>query len=113
MNKNQTVTDFIDVAPENQKEILNTLRSLIIKTVPEAEELFKWKMPVYRTSKDFCYLNSSKQHATLGFNNFEKINDSLQVLEGTGKSMRHIKIKSMSDIKKEFKYYILSASKFS
>lgn len=92
MKENKAVSEFIEAAPVAQQELLIALRALIIATVPTAKESFKWKRPVYHTEKDFCYLDKTKKHVTLGFFNFEKITDSNQRLEGTGKQMRHIKI---------------------
>ncbi len=98
MNQNEKVTTFIENAADEQKEILMILRKLIADTIPEAAEKFKWSRPVYSTSRDFCYLDKTKKHATLGFFNFEKIQDSENLLEGTGKQMRHIKISRKEEI---------------
>jgi len=74
------------------------IRRLIHQNVEGVTEEFKWSRPVFRLDKDFAYLKAAKNHVTLGFFNFEKINDADKQLEGTGKDMRHIKIKSTSDI---------------
>jgi len=97
MNKIKEVNDYIKKAPAEQSETLEKLRNLILETVPESEELFKWGQPVYATQKNFAYLKSTKKHVNLGFFNFEKINDTQNLLEGTGKSMRHIKISNLEN----------------
>ena len=113
MNENKNVTTFIDNAIDNQQEILIILRELISKAVPNAEEQFKWNRPVYTTTKGFCYLDTTKKHATLGFFNFEKVQDSENLLEGTGKQMRHIKISKKEEIRhKLFSEMLQQAAKF-
>ena len=107
------VSDFIEKASEDQRVILNTLRTLIEKAVPNSIEQFKWSRPVYGTEKDFCYLAVSKKHVTLGFMNFQKIDDHENLLKGTGKQMRHIKIFTAGDIQaKLFSKMLQQASVF-
>ena len=95
MNKIKEVTDYIDKASSEQKQVLNTLRELIGKAIPEVAENFKWSRPVYATQKDFCYLQFNKKHVNLGFFEFDKIEDPNNLLEGTGKEMRHVKNSKM------------------
>jgi hypothetical protein len=95
---NAQVTDYINAATTEQKEIMETVRQLIHSTVAATSEEFKWSRPVFRANKDFAYLKTAKAYVTLGFFNFEKIDDAENRLEGTGKEMRHIKLKSMQDL---------------
>ena len=94
------VTDYITNSG-NQQEILQTIRQLIHETVPQVTEEFKWGRPIFRTNKDFAYLKSAKTYVTLGFFNFQKLNDPGNRLEGTGKDMRHIKLKTITDIDRD------------
>jgi hypothetical protein len=94
---NSQVTDYIANAG-NQKEIMEAIRQLIYESVPDVVEEFKWGRPVFKVSKDFTYLKSAKAYVTLGFFNFHKLEDSQNLLQGTGKDMRHIKLKSIADI---------------
>jgi hypothetical protein len=97
---NSQVNEYINTAPDEQKEIMNLVRSLIHESVINTVEEFKWSRPVFKAKKDFAYMQATKNHVTLGFMNFEKIIDAEKKLEGTGKDMRHIKIKKVSDINK-------------
>lgn len=113
MNRIEKVDGYIGKAPNQQKEILTTLRDLISKSVPTSEEQFKWGQPVYTTDRDFCYITFTKNHVNLGFFDFEKIEDANNILEGTGKRMRHVKLSDISDIDpKELGKMIKQASKF-
>ena len=107
MNYNQTVTDYISKAPDNQIAILETLRELIHKSVPGTTEEIKWRMPVFKKTKNFTYLSFSKNHVTLGFYNLNEEQDPKKLLEGEGKTMRHVKIKSLEDIdQKQFSTWL-------
>ena len=47
-------------------------------------------------------MQANKNHVNLGFyKGFEKLNDPNGILEGTGKTMRHIKLKTVSDVDTE------------
>ncbi|MCX2738748.1 DUF1801 domain-containing protein [Pontibacter anaerobius] len=94
---NQQVTDYIEKAGE-QKEIMQAIRQLIHETVPHATEEFKWGRPVFRSQKDFAYLKSAKAYVSLGFFDYHKLSDTHNLLQGTGKDMRHVKLKSMADL---------------
>ena len=96
---NKEVTEYIHNAPNEQKEIMEIVRNLIHQTVSNVTEEFKWSRPIFKTVKDFAYLQSNKNHVNLGFySGFEKLNDPNNLLEGTGKTMRHIKLKKTADI---------------
>ena len=99
---NNQVTEFIQNAPREQSEIMQMIRSLIRENVANVTEDFKWSRPIFKQDKDFAYLNTSKSHVTLGFyRNVEKLNDPDGLLQGTGKTMRHIKLRSVADINSE------------
>lgn len=96
---NEEVTAYIKKAPEHQRVIMETIRSLIHDSVHEVSESFKWGRPIFSKNKDFAYLQANKNHVNLGFyKDFEKLNDPDGELQGTGKTMRHIKISMPSDI---------------
>ena len=99
---NKEITEYIDNAPTAQKEIMGIIRSLIHRNIENVTEEFKWSRPVFSLKKDFAYLQANKNHVNLGFyKDFEKFNDPDGLLEGTGKTMRHIKLKKASDINSE------------
>jgi hypothetical protein len=45
-----------------------------------------------------CYIGVMKDHVNLGFLRGSQLADPQRILEGTGKQMRHIKIRNMSDL---------------
>lgn len=98
---NQEVTSYISGAPEEQSKIMQSIREIIHKEVPSVIENFKWGRPVFSTNIDFAYFKSAKAYLTFGIFKFEKIEDNVHLLEGTGKDMRHIKIKKQEELQEE------------
>lgn len=96
---NEQVTAYIEAAPPEHQEIMIMIRRLIHDMLPTVTEAFKWSRPIFTTTKDFAYLLSSKNYVTLGFTkDIDKLDDPNHILEGTGKTMRHIKLRHASDI---------------
>ena len=101
MNYNEKVSAYIDQASEKQIPLLEHLRKLIHESVSDVSEEIKWRMPVFAKTKDFAYLRFAKAHITLGFYNIDQIDDPDGLLEGSGNSLKHIKIRKREDIKDE------------
>ena|SRR5690554_1564701 len=96
---NKQVTEYIENAPEEQKEIMQMVREIILQSVPGVKEEFKWSRPIFKLSKDFSYFKCNKNDVTIGFTkDIEKLNDPNKILKGTRKTMRHIKLKKSTDI---------------
>lgn len=109
---NAQVTDYINQAADEQRKIMEVIRRLIHDTVTGVTEEFKWSRPVFKKSRNFAYLKTAKSYVTLGFFNFNRIDDNQNKLEGTGNEMRHIKIKTMSEIDSDvLKKWFLDVSK--
>ena len=51
-----------------------------------------------RMKDSICYIGAQKNYVNLGFHKGTSLRDPQRILEGTGKQMRHIKIKSMTDL---------------
>ena len=100
-DQSNDVTKYISDAPEEQQEVMNSVRELIHQSVPQVKENFKWKRPVFSTEDDFAYLQSTKNHVNLGFYNGEDLDDPDNLLEGTGKRMRHVKMTKPTDVEKD------------
>lgn len=101
MNQSEKVTEYINTASSEQVQILENLRQLIHQTIDGTTEELKWGIPVFLKKKAFTYLRCSKNHISLGLYNIDRIDDPKGLLEGTGKTMKHLKIKKLDDIDRE------------
>jgi hypothetical protein len=96
---NGKIDEYINKQQSPQKEICNYLRNLIHKTIPGIKEEMKWGVPVFAGGK--FYIGSLKTSVNLGFS-INGLNDNeVALFEGSGKTMRHKKIKSLGDIDEE------------
>ena len=90
---------FAQQAPE-KRALLEDLRALVMKGVPDAQSSLKWGVPFYqRNGKSICSLAAFKEH--VGINFFAPptvLVDPKKKLEGGGKTMRMLKVRSPEDI---------------
>lgn len=105
-NKVRTINEvdqFIKNLPNVIQNITKTLRKVILNSSPKLEEEFKWSMPNYSYDGLVCYLQTAQKHVNLGFQKGNELQkkDIDNLLQGTGKTMRHIRIKKIEDIKPE------------
>lgn len=98
MKYTKEVPEYINSASEKQIPILEELRKIVNDTVENATEAIKWKMPVFTWQKNFAYMQFTKDYVYFGLtNNIEKLKDPDQLLEGEGKTMKHVKIIELDD----------------
>jgi hypothetical protein len=97
------VDQYIVDLPENIQKITDALRKIILDSSPKLIEEYKWSMPNYSYNGLVCYLQASKKHVNLGFHKGNELieSDTDTRLQGTGKTMRHIKIMKMEEIQPE------------
>lgn len=65
--KDPRVDAYIYKAQDFAKPILEHLRELVHKSVPEAEETIKWGFPHFDYKGPLCHMAAFKQHCTFGF----------------------------------------------
>jgi Uncharacterized conserved protein len=66
MNGDQSVDSYINQQPEEVRERLAAIRSLIIECAPEVQEGFAYGMPAYRLNKKpLLYFAAFKNHIGL------------------------------------------------
>lgn len=90
------IQEYIDKQKSPQKEICTELRKIVLKTFPEIEEEMRWGVPVY--GKDKYYIGALRDHVNMGFKIEGLSNSEKKLFEGSGKTMRHIKLHSVEDI---------------
>jgi hypothetical protein len=86
--------------PAEKRALLEKLRTLVMKGVPDATASIKWGVPFYqRNGKNVCSIAAFKEH--VGINFFASpsvLVDPGKKLEGGGKSMRMLKVRTAADI---------------
>jgi uncharacterized protein YdhG (YjbR/CyaY superfamily) len=89
------VENYIKKQKSPQKEIIQRLRQEILKMVPKNKEEFKMGVPWY---EDKFYIVALKDHVNLGFSVQGLSNNEMEILQGKGKLMRHLKFYTEADV---------------
>ena len=93
------VQEFIDSAPGELQLIVEHARELIFEAYPSATESIKWNQLVFTVDgTDQFYVNHFTKHVNLGFMQGAALADPDELLEGTGKNMRHVKLETPEDV---------------
>ncbi len=91
------VDQLLKTVDPNLRALAQGLRRVIEKAAPELHEMVKWGNPVYvANGKNAVCIMVYKDHVNLGF--FMGAKMKSERLEGTGKGLRHVKVRSLGDI---------------
>ena len=110
--------DVISLFDDSIAELSNALRELIAQKYPGVIEVV-WKQQKIigfgigpkKMSEHFVYIAPFKNHVNLGFYYGTELPDPQQLLSGTGKKLRHVKIRDISNITSELGKLIESSIK--
>jgi hypothetical protein len=100
------VDSFIQTYSPGVQQVFHYLRSLARELLPDSEEILYegWKNVSYgtgesRSDKDLIlYIAPFKDSVNLGFFRGALLPDDKQLLKGTGKLLRHVKLKSIGEL---------------
>jgi hypothetical protein len=94
-------------------DVAQGLRRLVRKTVASTRESVNpWKLPTFESNGPMCYFSVGKSHVTFGFLRGTSLPDPSKLLEGMGKGLRHVKLRSVDDLRKPaFKKLIQAAAR--
>jgi hypothetical protein len=82
--------------------VIVALRARIESLVPKATEFVNpWGLPTFEAKEPFAYFMVAKKHVTLGFHYGTSLADPHKLLQGTGKDLRHVKLRTADDLNRE------------
>jgi uncharacterized protein YdhG (YjbR/CyaY superfamily) len=90
------VSEYIDKQKSPQKEIIQKVRKIFQKTLPSCEEKMAWGVPTFAAGKFYIAAMKNRVHVGFAITGLNK--DEINLFEGSGKTMRHIKIPTLEDI---------------
>ncbi len=93
------IEEYIQKQKAPQKEIILKVREIFRQALPNLEEKKAWGVITYADGKFYLGALSNSVHVGFGINGLSK--EEIGLFEGTGKTMRHIKIRTVEDIDKE------------
>ena len=92
---NREVDDYLEKQKVPQKDICKKLRKIILDTFPDIKEEMKLGVPWYEGK---YYIVALKDHVNLGFSLKGLSKEESELFEGGGKTMKHIKVRSLYEI---------------
>ena len=94
----RTVDGYIAGLEDWQGEIVSGVRNLILDLYPDVKESIKWAQPVFEHHGPFAYIKAFNMAVNFGFWRGAELDDPQVLLQGSGEKMRHLKLKTNSDI---------------
>lgn len=95
---------FLEGYAPDIRDLTHEVRALIASVTPDADEYLKlgWKVIWYgfgpKMPAQFAVVMPTKKHVGLGFAHGRELPDAKRRLEGTGRRMRHVKLRTEADV---------------
>jgi hypothetical protein len=94
------INDYVQKAGKFEG-VAQEVRALVKKAVKGVEEYVNpWKIPSFDSNGPLCCFMVGKEHVTFAFMRGAALPDPEKLLEGTGKGVRHVKLRSVADVKR-------------
>lgn len=97
---NKETEQFLNGFPDDIVKLAKAVCRFVSKNAADVEERVQpgWKVVTYRNDQVFCAVAPHKKWVNLQFYEGVSLPDPSNLLEGSGKSMRHVKIRTTSDL---------------
>lgn len=99
-----TFAELLQITEDSQKETAVRLREIILSIHPEAVEVVRlgdraatYGLGPKKMSEGYVYILPYANWVNLGFYKGADLPDPARLLEGTGKKLRHLKIRAVAD----------------
>ena len=94
------INDYVKEAGKFEG-VAKAVRVLVKNAVKGVEEYVNpWKIPSFDSNGSLCCFMVGKEHVTFAFMRGAALPDPEKLLEGTGKGVRHVKLRSIADVKR-------------
>ena len=94
------INDYVKKAGKCEG-VAKAVRALMKKAVKGVEEYVNpWMIPSFDSNGPLCCFMVGKEHVTFAFMRGAALPDPEKLLEGTGKGVRHVKLRSVADVKR-------------
>ncbi|MDG2246072.1 MAG: DUF1801 domain-containing protein [Flavobacteriales bacterium] len=94
--------DYILSMDEQQRSIALLVREIIFSTLPNVDEQYKWKVPMYFIGKPICYISKRNKGIDLAFVRGKELHDEFAVLQNRDtKWVRHLYLEQPEEVPHE------------
>ena len=96
-----TFEDLTAPYPPEVRAIADRLREVVREVMPKAEETvyLGWKIALYADPNEVCGISPLKDRCNFYLTRGTELRDPEGLLEGTGKGIRHVKVRSVDGLK--------------
>ncbi len=100
-NSSSQVDAYVRAKTPKLQPVAAGLRAIVKAVARQVKEgVNPWGLPMFDAGGPFGYFMIGKSHVTFGLYAGTSLDDPEKLLEGTGKSLRHVKLRSMDDLKR-------------
>ncbi len=99
-----TFDELMDSAVPDMRSIVSRLREIVVDVDPDTVEVVRlgdraatYGVGPKKMSEGYAYILPHKNWVNLGFYMGVALPDPAELLEGTGKKLRHVKVRSVED----------------
>ena len=101
----ESIGAFVARQPAPLRPVVRRLRVLVRSALPElAEYVDRYGVLRYGATSGMrdwtCYISGHADHVNLGFARGASLPDPAGIVEGTGKDLRHVKLRSLDDVER-------------
>jgi len=91
-------SEYLKSVAEGVRPVAVALRRLVLKAAPILTETMRYGMPQYvRDKHTVIYIRPAADHVNVGFYDGVDLKDPSRLLEGTGKRLRHVKVRTKQE----------------
>ena len=87
---------YIEKQKSPQKDILQRVRKIFRETLPNCEEKMAWGVITFASGRFYIAAMKDRVHVGFAVNGLSE--DEISLFEGSGKTMKHIKISTLESV---------------
>jgi hypothetical protein len=99
MPKAKTADALVKELAPGFRAIVGRLRAFVKQRAPELDERVKWGGLCWIGRGVVCYAHAVADRVDFGFFKGAQLKDPDKILEGSGKFLRHVKVRKLSDLR--------------
>jgi hypothetical protein len=92
-----TFEDLVEPCDPETRTTAEHLRSLVLELIPDARETvyLRWRIAIYKRATEICGIQPAGDRCNFYLTRGAYLQDPQGVLEGSGKAIRHVKVRSV------------------
>jgi hypothetical protein len=109
-----TIDEYVKTKIRSEhQETVKMLRRLMREMAPNANEVISHGIPAFKGIRILAVISPTKKDITLAFSRGAEFEDKYGLLQGVGKTSKHVKIKNLEEVNEAaLRYYIKQAIEF-